>query len=135
MGGYQDIGKAIEAATEPPESRQRATDRAASRTGQRNRPARSRQRQTVKPQNSAGKQAKTVIPPVSHFKAVFRAFRHGSYRSITRGINGPCRPRRAPQRIAPQRGIEGSAHRPREWLEYPEKIKRPLLDKKLSDKY
>ena len=108
MGGYQDIGKAIEAATEPPESRQRVTGRAASRTGQRDRPARSRQRQTVKPQNRAGKQAKTAIPSVSHFKAVFRAFRQGSYRNITRGVNGPCRPRRAPQKIGPRRGIEDS---------------------------
>ena len=126
MGGYQDIGKAIEAATEPPESRQRATDRAASRTGQRNRPARSRQRQTVKPQNSAGKQAKTVIPPVSHFKAVLRGFRQESYRSITRGANGPYRPRRAPQKIGPRRGIEDSRPGPREYVKFPEKTKRHI---------
>ena len=47
----------------------------------------------------------------------------------------PQRATGAARKGIPRRGIEGSAHRPREWLKYPEKIKRPLLDKKLSYKY
>lgn len=75
---------------------------------------------------SAGNVGKIGIPSIWRFKGHRSAFNARWYSYPLNVSNVPQRATGAATKGIPRRGIEGSAHRPREWLEYPEKIKRPI---------